>query len=250
MRVLRLGMSGTDVGLWQTFLCGLKYQVEVTGTFDDCTVSATRSFQKLSSIAIDGVVGPMTMSKALAMGYSIMVDTHNNDYPPPPTDLHALSPRERVEMFGQFAYVSDPRQNNPEAIKITDDWAQRNIRRTIVNVQGKTFGVDFHAAAIDQLHDLFTAWDSAGLMDRVLTWDGSWSPRFIRGSRTVLSNHAYGTAFDINVQWNTMGTTPAHIGQKGSVRELVQLANEHGFWWGGHFHDRLDGQHFEISRLI
>jgi len=29
----------------------------------------------------------------------------------------------------------------------------------------------------------------------------------------------------------------------------VPLANEHGFYWGGHFRHRPDGMHFEIAVL-
>jgi hypothetical protein len=73
-------------------------------------------------------------------------------------------------------------------------------------------------------------------------------PRFIRGSHSVLSNHAYGTAFDINAPWNALGVRPALVGKPGSVRELVPLAAEHGFAWGGHFRTRPDGMHFELVR--
>jgi hypothetical protein len=38
-------------------------------------------------------------------------------------------------------------------------------------------------------------------------------------------------------------------GQKGSVRELVPIANECGFFWGGFF-TRQDGMHFEIGKII
>jgi hypothetical protein len=48
------------------------------------------------------------------------------------------------------------------------------------------------------------------------------------------------------------------IGEKGCVRELVPIANEHGFYWGGHFGSvvngkmigRMDGMHFEIAKII
>ena len=73
-------------------------------------------------------------------------------------------------------------------------------------------------------------------------------PRFVRGSRTILSNHSFGTAFDINVPWNLLGSVPALVGQKGSVRELVPIANQNGFYWGGHF-PRKDGMHFSIAKL-
>jgi hypothetical protein len=33
------------------------------------------------------------------------------------------------------------------------------------------------------------------------------------------------------------------------VRELVEIANEWGFYWGGHF-TRKDGMHFEIAKIL
>ena len=61
----------------------------------------------------------------------------------------------------------------------------------------------------------------------------------------MLSNHAFGTAFDINVQWNPLEALP---GRTGCVFELVPMAHRHGFYWGGHF-SRRDGMHFEVARV-
>jgi len=80
-----------------------------------------------------------------------------------------------------------------------------------------------------------------------LGWFGN--PRFIRGSRSILSNHAWYTAFDINYRWNMLGETPADIGEKGSVKELVPIAHDFGFYWGGHFR-RRDGMHFEAAKVL
>ena len=65
----------------------------------------------------------------------------------------------------------------------------------------------------------------------------------------TLSNHAWGTAFDINAALNPRGTVPVFRGQPGSVRELVPRANDLGFYWGGHF-SRRDGMHFEVARVL
>ena len=73
-------------------------------------------------------------------------------------------------------------------------------------------------------------------------------PRYIRGSATTLSNHAWGTAFDVNYRWNQLGHVPALKGEIGSVRELVPRAHQLGFYWGGHF-SRRDGMHFEVARV-
>ena len=95
---------------------------------------------------------------------------------------------------------------------------------------------------------LWKDWEAADLLHLVLTWEGSFVPRFVRGSRTTLSNHAFGSAFDINAPWNGLGIVPPLVGQKGSVRELVLLAHKYGFYWGGHF-NRKDGMHFEVAFL-
>ncbi|MCF6210219.1 MAG: M15 family metallopeptidase [Gammaproteobacteria bacterium] len=59
-----------------------------------------------------------------------------------------------------------------------------------------------------------------------------------------------GSAFDINYQWNRLGAIPALEGQKGSVREFAGIANEHGFFWGGHSQGRPDGmQHCELAQV-
>ena len=101
----------------------------------------------------------------------------------------------------------------------------------------------------EQLVGLWDAWSEAGLIDRVLTFEGAFNARFVRGSRTNLSNHAFGTAFDINFGWNRLGVEPAWPNQQGCLFELIPLAHKWGFYWGGHF-QRRDGMHFEIAKLL
>jgi hypothetical protein len=50
--------------------------------------------------------------------------------------------------------------------------------------------------------------------------------------------------------WNNLGKIPARIGSEGSVRELVPVANDFGFYWGGHFKSRPDGMHFEVAKIL
>lgn len=64
----------------------------------------------------------------------------------------------------------------------------------------------------------------------------------------ALSNHSFGSAFDINFVDNQLGDVPAFCGQRGSVRELVAAAHAAGVFWGGFFGTK-DGMHFEISKL-
>jgi hypothetical protein len=163
-----------------------------------------------------------------------------------------VSDSEKRHLFGSFSYVHSPLPKDTEHIRITDGWDKKNIIGIDVPQISRIAGIGktyFHKAAAAQLQDLWRDWEAADLLHLVITWHGSYNPRFIRGSRTHLSQHAFGTAFDINLAWNRLGSLPAFVGQKGSVRELVQIANENGFYWGGHF-NRLDGMHFEIAKLM
>jgi hypothetical protein len=266
MRYLKQGMTGEDVLAWENFLRGLnpKCTLLVDGMFGADTVEETKAFQRSVGFFgsdVDGIVGNMTLAKAALLGFRIAVDNDDNvDELGPnwPTQSHIkqLSYSDREKLLGRFSYVPAGVAANPEAIKITDDWATKNI--VTVNVpqlKGIQYApssgnvqVNVHIAK--QLQSVFKAWEDSGLLDRVLTWGGLWVPRFIRGSRTTLSNHAWGSAFDINVQWNGLGVVPALKDKKGSVRELVGIANEHGWFWGGGFQGRPDGMHFEAFTIV
>jgi len=145
--------------------------------------------------------------------------------------------------FGPLEFVPDPQSNNPEAIKITNGWAEANVVSVPIPQLGKN--VAWHRKCADQLVQLFDAWEQAGLIGQIITWGGSWNPRFVRGSRTSLSNHAFATAFDINAQWNPMGSPAAASGEYGSVQDLALIAKSLGWRWGGDYTGRPDGMHFE-----
>jgi hypothetical protein len=174
----------------------------------------------------------------------------------PRSDLSPLvGTAERQRLFGTFTFVADPKPGNKENIRITNDWPEKNIVKVSIPVKsvlGRNgpLEFEFHRLAADQLIAMWLEWEKEGLLDRILTFDGSFVPRFIRRSTSILSNHAFGTAFDINAQFNPLGQEPAEMGAKGCVRELVPIANRFGFAWGGHFNKRPDGMHFEVARII
>lgn len=255
MRVLRSGANGDDVRRWQTFLMGQGlFKGEVNGVFDAETKQSTMDFQRAHFITpYDGIAGDRTFGVAMQLGYSVATDAGNFDesgpnWPPPPAFLPIVTTAMRQQLFGVMTYEPAPTIWNREAIRITNGWEKDNIISVSLPVIGD---VMFHKAAAWQLKQLWTAWEAAGLLELVRSWDGSYVPRFIRGSTTYLSNHAYGTAFDINAKYNPLGAKPALVGQTGSVRKLVELANQWGFWWGGHWgNGRTDGMHFEIAVVM
>lgn len=258
MQVLRRGSDGEEVATWQRFLVGQGLlRGGADGVFGPVTEAATRKFQRRASLPADGVVGPQAYAAAIARGFDPgFTDPHGDEggleWPPRPPFGPLFSDAERARLFGAFEY--EPVGPDVDDVRILGDWARRNLRPvelpSLRGVKGAPASgrVTFHAAAAEPLRALFRAWEEAGLSRLLLTWDGSFAPRFVRGSRVTLSNHAWATAFDINCRWNGLGVVPALRGAKGSVRELVGLANDHGFYWGGHF-TRRDGMHFEVARL-
>jgi hypothetical protein len=207
---------------------------------------------------IDGAVGPLTYAAALQRGFDPgFSDPHGGtsgtDWPPPPSFAPLVSNNERAAVFGRFEF--ERITPGKDDIRILGDWVHANIASiTVPELTGvkdapASGRIRVHAMVKEQMAALFAAWQAAGLMPLVKTWAGSFNPRFVRGSPSTLSNHAWGTGFDINVAWNARGSMPALRGREGSVRELVPLAHEHGFYWGGHF-SRRDGMHFEVARVL
>lgn len=261
METLKLGSSGPEVEAWKNFLVGQAfYWLDVDQNFDEETAQATRIYQDSKGLGKDGEVGPGTLKAAIADGFpdpdaaTVPADDVLGPNWPQKPEFPPLDYMGRAKIFGTFAFQPAGITGNPEAIKITDGWDHKNIVTVDIPQLHTTKGgnggkVSFHTKAATQLQGLWTAWESAGLLPLVLTFDGGWAARFVRGSTKYLSNHSYGTAFDINYKWNMLGAVPALVSKEGSVRKLVDLAHQHGFYWGGHF-TRLDGMHFEVAKLI
>lgn len=255
MKVLRLNSTGSDVKRWQQFLRGREFFLDATGTFDAATDKATRQFQKLAGLTVDGVVGNQTLSQAGALGFELVNYAAELDsgYPPRP-NFGSLTPAAAQARFGPLSFLPAPTKSNPERIQITNNFeTAKLIFATVpelVEIPGSPKGgkVRIHRLASAAFSALWTSWASAGLLNQVLSFDGTYSPRFVRSSAATqtLSNHAFAVAFDINAEWNGFGAEPARRGMKGCLYDLVPIANQHKFFWGGHYKTRRDGMHFEF----
>jgi len=163
----------------------------------------------------------------------------------------------REALFGRFEYEDDPTTDGGDGINILGGWESANIGSVVIpqlakfKRNGKT---QFFKKAHEQLRGLFNAWEKAGLIKNIVSWDGSFNPRYMRKAvhdRAHLSNHSWGTAFDINAAYNKLGKPVAKLGQRGCVLELVEIGYEYGFYWGGYFGGgRSDGMHFEVAKLL
>ncbi|MEW5883604.1 MAG: M15 family metallopeptidase [Armatimonadota bacterium] len=174
-----------------------------------------------------------------------------SSFPPrPPFD--PLTTAQKQRLFGPLRTKDDPKRGGFLIV----DPAWRRLQTRVVEVPQlrgvsgapRDRRVRLHERAVEPFLTLWQAWEAAGLLGDVLTWDGGYVPRRVRGARS-LSSHAFGIAFDINARWNPLGRAPAPVGTKGSVIRLVRLANQYGFFWGGHFRSRPDGMHFELARV-
>jgi hypothetical protein len=168
-------------------------------------------------------------------------------------DLVYLSEDERQALWGPLEYkVVDGKP------VLTNDWYSKNV--VLIKVP-QLVGVDvygtpssgrcqFHKLAAAQLLGAFQEADEAGFAGLLLTYGGTYNMRFIRGSTTTLSNHAFAVAIDLNMTWNGLGKQPALVGEKGSLRQMVSIFESWGFYWGGWYRSRKDGQHLECVKLL
>lgn len=247
MRILNAATTpkGTDVKQVQFFLIGRGlYKGAVDGIFGPRSAAAVVDYQRYKRLLPeDGIVGRLTWAAMIQDGLPIVVD-NDRDVPHCPDDIKPLTNNEaRMRRWGRFSYVPDPTDDDPEQIRITDDWEDKNIVPVNCPIWGPHH-VRLHKAIVEDYLGFMQDVIAAGLRDRLLTFDGGFNARYIRGSRSTLSNHSWGTAFDVNCDDNLMGHTPAYIGEHGCVRELVMLGVKHSFFWGGWF-TRMDGMHFE-----
>jgi hypothetical protein len=111
------------------------------------------------------------------------------------------------------------------------------------------FRVTGFGAAVDALTRVFAAVQAAKPdLYAVLGTQGMLCVRYVRGSTTNFSNHAWGTAIDM-----TIGGVLTQRGSTNVTQGLVDLAPfmaAESFFWGAGFNPTVDGMHFEASNEL
>jgi transcriptional regulator of aromatic amino acid metabolism len=138
-------------------------------------------------------------------------------------------------------------------IKVDLQWYKQNITSIkIPQLKDATkywenVKVNKHVA--EQFINVFDEIEKEGLVKYIISYGGSYNPRYIRGSTTKLSNHSLGLAIDVNMLQNKLNTIGAEPGTYGSLHEVAPIFNKHGFLWGATF-SRKDYMHFEAKYII
>ncbi|MFO7978202.1 MAG: M15 family metallopeptidase [Bacteroidales bacterium] len=259
MRALQRGYQGRDVKKWQFFLIGQGFTCKVAdGVFGQITREATQRFQRRWELMDDGMVGTLTYARAGLQGFEL-VKNPADDNPeglhwPPEAPFRALAPSSLRKKLGAFSYQLKPEPNPRHEIAITCNWEQENLVEIEVPLfsplpPAHTRSLKVHKKVVRQFERLFAQWHQAGISDRLLSFDEGFSARMEAGSRTRVSAHSFGIAFDVNASFNPLGQLPPKTGAQGSVRELVEIAHQNGFCWGGHSTPRA-GMHFEVAHFL
>lgn len=78
--------------------------------------------------------------------------------------------------------------------------------------------------------------------------DWGYAYRQIRGATDTLSNHASGTAIDLNASKHALGKSNTFSGE--NMGKCLILASKYGCKWGGTYQHRKDEMHFEIQENL
>lgn len=271
-----------EVQRWQFFLHrqGLgSVAGTIDGRFGQNSFNATVAYQASRGASPTGAVDDATLSAAQADGYTILPDDHydriqGDDWPAPPPHLHSPGNASRNAALRCFTFTQRPESNRSSREEIVigascdgsqPDWEAANIARFAItgleHVRMFPGFVRAHRAVGARMQAMVAEWAEADLLHLLLTYEGGYTPRYIRGKSGLataghgpinstepvsLSNHAFGSAFDFNASKNPLNARPKGVTEAGSVRELVPIAVRHGFYWGGWF-SRRDGMHFEFA---
>lgn len=139
-----------------------------------------------------------------------------------------------AKAIGAFSY----RVVNNQVIP-AGGWVAANIVSDTVPLLGR---VSCHRVMMPQLKAALAEVAQRGLGKHVYQTAGCYNARFIANTQR-LSNHAFGTAIDINSLENGRGT----VGQMHP--EVVRIFQKWGFAWGGTW-AWTDPMHFELARIV
>ena len=132
--------------------------------------------------------------------------------------------------------------------------ANDQSRTQVWTIPGTVRTVRLRKGAPGELLTLWAAWFheeiediEAGVYD-----DWGYAERPIRGSSTTLSNHASGTALDLNATRHPLGVPTTRTFTDSQIKKIrARLRDFDGcIRWGGDYTGRPDAMHFEINASV
>lgn len=221
--IFKDGSRGEDVENIQKALQHLGFGIDtVDGIFGNKTKLAVIEFQKQRKLNADGVVGPITWE-------ILFPKTH-------PHIPDILVPRTRDEVSKIFG---DPLESGYWKAYGGFCETPRELNHVFdYQLEGKN-GFWCNKLLIPFFQGVYGAIVLAGLSNKLISFDGCWNVRYIRGGNQ-LSMHSWGIAVDHNAKTNPLGAE----GDMNS--EIVEIFESEGFYWGGNF-KRKDPMHFEFT---
>ncbi len=130
------------------------------------------------------------------------------------------------------------------------NWAAQHVRIVTIPELPILRGLKLHVAVQPQFLGWFKAIVAKGLKSKITSYDGSFVPRTLTNKPSVRSNHAFGSAIDLNAKYNGYGQPQAPRGSTGSVAEIADFCADFGLYWGGWYSGNKDAMHFEAVRVL
>lgn len=170
--------------------------------------------------------------------------------------VEAIELARKLKSEVKFAVTENQPLSPNGWVTFPDGWDARNIITVQVpqlaevpSFSGQPVtAVRLHRGVAKQFQAAFAEIEAAGLMDEISLWCGSFVPRTIKGSSSVLSDHALGIAFDLNCDTLRRGK-PFDPKQFPDFMKVVDIFGKHGFAWYGVGKAPDDPMHFQAFRL-
>ncbi len=255
MRTLKIGMSGNDVLHLKSWLLQFG-NLLVNDVFDEATKARVAEYQLKRGLTSDGIVGPMTTSRMVQDGWRTAFMEHPADesspFPNKPS-YPALTQVRKILLFGEPGLNADvPTPGGPiqGSSVFHENLLNLNLADFFPQAKQISFGIRtlaIHRKTIRQWRALFTLINQKGLGDLILSCAGSYNPRYVRGSTSTFSSHAFATAVDFNAPWNARGAQPAKPGEKGCLLPIIELLPQFEMYSGIWF-SVPDGMHIECTK--
>ena len=222
-------LNGSHHG--QYFL--LKQDITQVGSIDADfginTERATSIFQFKMGLPNTGKLDRPTLDVAETLGYKVQPNNYYQskpvDFPSRPTSLSSPANASRNRDFTCFKFMQLPRNRRPDDESIVQkgscdgrepDWAAAHIVTIPIPQLDFAKGYDgrfrCHKKAAPIFAALFAKWEAENLLHLIRSYEGCFVARYIRGNSPgpdghglknssdvgVLSNHSFGSTFDIN----------------------------------------------------